>query len=114
MTSLDYKNVLEHFKKQADGKYKPRMIRRSTKGSLYVIEVNKNKKENTPNIQVVVPAEAATKRAESQLEEDIKEQNVKKMSQSNTYHQRGKTLAKRKAKEVQEIKDIFSKKWQRQ
>lgn len=106
---MDYKTVLEHFKRQAEGKEKTRILKRNGKNGLIVLDVHKTNDENLPKLQVVVPAEAATMRAESQLTEDIK-QNSGVVNQSTTDRQSVKRLAKRKATEVKEVKDIFHNK----
>ena len=104
---MDYKKVLQHFMQNTQ----TRIIRRDGKRSL--ITMKKKTKKVRPKLQVVIPAEAATKRAESELKEDIKRDDDKKLYQSTTNHQRSKKLAKRGTKEIKEAKDIFSKRWRK-
>lgn len=112
--ALDYNNVLNHFKKQAEGKPKTKIIGKNGKSHLIVIDASKKDKEDPPKLQVIVPAEAATKMAESQLKEDIKTKETKKHHQSVTDRHRSKKVAKRKREEVRDAKDIFDKKWRKQ
>ena len=104
---MDFNKILEHFRSQAAGKIN---IRKS-KNNLIIVDAGKKTTEDKPKLQVIIPAEAATKIAESELKEDIKVQESKKDHHSVTNSQRGKRLAKRK---TEEVKDIFNKKWRRQ
>ena len=110
-SKMDYNRVLEHFKKNG----KPKIIKMNGKRNLIIMGNSNKEKETTPPMRVIVPAEAATERAESQLREDIKVEDDKKGNQSATSSRRSRKLTKRKAeKEVQEVKDIFNKRWRRQ
>ena len=117
---MDYKKVLEHFKQQAEGKQKSTILNRKGRSNLIKIDFN-DRKEILPKMQVVIPAEAATKRAESQLDEDIKEQLTRKVNQSASNSRTVKSLAKKRVAEqkseqvAKSASDALSpKRWKRQ
>ena len=95
---MDYKKVLEHFKLQAEGKQKSTILKRKGKCNLIRIDLN-DRKEVLPKMQLVAPAEAVTKRVESQLDEDIKEQLTRKVNQSASDSHTVKSLGKKRVAE---------------
>ena len=99
--------VLDLFKRGADRNQK--IIKANGKRNLIILDLEKKDKEVKPNIQVVVPAEAATMRAESQLEEDIRKEENQRNYQSGTDH-RSVNNKRRKNIEVEVVKDAFVKK----
>ena len=110
-SKMDYNRVLEHFKKNG----KSKIIKTNGKRNLIIMDINNKEKDKTTPMRVIVPAEAATERAESRLKEDIKEEDDKKSNHSVQRCRRSRKSTKRKAeKEVKEVKDIFNKRWRRQ
>ena len=81
---MDYRKVIDLF--NADGK--PKLIKRNGNRNLMVLDSGKQDSDKAQKIRIVVPAEAATMRAESQLEEDIKTDGNRRKLQSGKNRRR--------------------------
>ena len=81
---MDYRKVIDLF--NADGK--PKLIKRNGNRNLMVLDSGKQDSDKAQKIRIIVPAEAATMRAESQLEEDIKTDGNRRKLQSGKNRRR--------------------------